>query len=98
MVNITFNIKKDKYSETHHLSPCQRQLDIFDRDLTVCNWERIYSPQSVDERVEHFNYIIVNLFNRIAPVKTVNLKRKLFPWITNNKMTPSNGIVHLVAK
>lgn len=48
----------------------------------LIEWDDVYNCGDVDGKVEIFNNVILDLFNKFAPVKTIRVKHKYNPWIT----------------
>lgn len=51
-------------------------------ELAGCEFSHIYQENSINTKVLNLNNIILNLFNKHAPIKTVVNRRKPTPWIT----------------
>ncbi|KAL4710903.1 hypothetical protein ACJJTC_002533 [Scirpophaga incertulas] len=58
-------------------------MELFDQDLHSLDWISISASRTVDEMVGLFQYFLLLLFDRHAPVKHVTIKPdKSFPWVT----------------
>lgn len=57
--------------------------DSFLRDLRVAPFNAIFN-MNLNEKIDFFKTVVVNLFNAHSPVKTVRLTKKKMPWITDN--------------
>ncbi|CAG9098049.1 unnamed protein product [Plutella xylostella] len=58
--------------------------DSLNADIHLINWDSICEMESVDEMVYVFTEYITNLFDRHAPEKTITLRERLPPWLTEN--------------
>ena len=58
--------------------------DQFANDIAHIPWETIDLMNSVDEKLDAFNDLFLTCLNAHAPVKTVKLKRKPNPFITDD--------------
>lgn len=58
----------------------------FQNDLNVIDWNTMYRMESLDEKVEYFNNIIIDLFDKHAPTITQCRRNKKpnMPWFTQN--------------
>ncbi|XP_074041353.1 uncharacterized protein [Leptinotarsa decemlineata] len=56
----------------------------FHSDLNNTNFQPIYNSDNIDEKVAILNKLVLELFDKHSPVKTVKISRKKAPWITDN--------------
>ena len=73
--------------KTYPRTICYRNLrnikvDEFRRDVDVMNWEGVYDFATIDEKIDHFNTVILSLFDFHAPLVTKTIKKDSLPWIT----------------
>lgn len=63
--------------------------DAFLDDASLYSWDLIYSLDSLEEKVDHFNYGLISLFDKHAPLKTVkvNTNKPYNPWFTDTLKT-----------
>lgn len=60
-------------------------LTLFNSDLNSLDWESLFTCATVDDMVSDFNTMLISLFDRHAPVKTIKLREEhTLPWITDN--------------
>lgn len=86
MVNVTLLIKKLKFpAKCLSYRPLKHiDLHAFNNDLNSLDWESILTMPTIDEKVDGFNCLMLSLFDRHAPTKTVKLKYDhTLPWITD---------------
>lgn len=86
MVIAVFNIEKHKEVPTYI---CRRLLnrinrEEFNTDLESITWGDILLMTNVDDQVNYFNEMILNLFNKHAPITRSKVCTKPTPWITEN--------------
>lgn len=84
-ISCEINIKKEKvYPNTTKYRPMKDILpEIFAQDLNGICWEHLLSCNDVNEIVNHFSNYVKILFDLHAPVKTVTIKKRSPPWITD---------------
>lgn len=56
--------------------------DAFLEDACSQSWEEIASFINIEEKIEHFNSMLLTVFDRHAPVKTIRAHRPPTPWMT----------------
>ena len=59
-------------------------LNLFSRDASAAGWDAVYDCTNIDAMVDTFNKIIINLFNKHAPLKTFKVKHLPAPWLTDD--------------
>lgn len=59
--------------------------DAFTDDLTATNWRNVYSIEDINDKTDYFNFCILNLFDKHAPYKVVDISnsKKSKPWFTD---------------
>lgn len=57
-------------------------LEELQHDADAVDWSQLIGDSSVDSKVEHFNNIITELFDKHAPLREIKLKHLPAPWIT----------------
>lgn len=79
-----FNIKKAKpmvrFIETRAIRNIS--IEVFNKDLKSIPWQEVIDMVELDTMIEAFNELIVNLFNKHAPLRRVKLRDTPKPWIT----------------
>ena len=85
MVMATLNLRKEKFKPRYITYRPIKTINsaLFDQEVAACQWNSMLSG-SVDDMVINFNQIIVDLFNKYAPVKKTLIKHQPFPWLTDN--------------
>ncbi|XP_052749329.1 uncharacterized protein LOC128200304 [Galleria mellonella] len=86
MVITTLSIKKSKSTpKTITYRPIKdMNMTEFIEDLNSMNWESVLLCSSVDSMVNTFNSLILSLYNKHAPEKTIKIRNgRSLPWITN---------------
>lgn len=58
--------------------------DNFYRDLQLANIEQIFYVADLDIKLETFNSLILNVFDKHAPLVTSRISKKYCPWLTDN--------------
>ena len=56
----------------------------FYQDLLLVNFDQIFYIDDIDIKVSVFNELLLNLFNRYAPLITSRITKKHAPWLTEN--------------
>lgn len=85
MVNVTFSIKRMKIPPKTIIFRPLKNMDIenFNKDMTTVDWESVLGLDSVEDMVSTFNKLLISLFDRHAPLKTIRIKpNNSLPWIT----------------
>lgn len=79
-----FKIKRDKIPPTSltYRSIKDITLEYFNRDLNLIRWDLITSLEDVNQMVNTFNCYLLALFDLHAPIKTITIKDRTYPWIT----------------
>ena len=57
-------------------------FDRFVMDIESIDWDAMSLVSDVNEMVSQFNYAVISVFDRYAPMKSMAAKRKSYPWIT----------------
>lgn len=86
MINVTFAIKRMKIPPRVFTYRPIKNIDLqdFNRDLASVNFESISKLSSVESMVSTFNSVVLALFDRHAPLKTVKIGNKqTLPWVTD---------------
>lgn len=60
------------------------QQDDFQRDADQVEWHSVFNCDSIDAKVELMNKLIIDLFDKHAPVRSVKIKHKYNPWMNGN--------------
>ncbi len=55
----------------------------FSQDAVQAGWEEVFTTDTIDNKVEIFNNILIELFNKHAPIKTFKTCRPPAPWLTD---------------
>lgn len=58
-------------------------LEALQRDASNIDWSPVADTSDIDQKVNLFNNIILELYDRHAPVRLVKVKREPAPWITS---------------
>lgn len=58
--------------------------DSFLGDLSLIDFDNIYSLESVDEMINFWNVNLLHLFDKHAPFKSVRITKPRAPWLTDN--------------
>ncbi|CAK1595255.1 unnamed protein product [Parnassius mnemosyne] len=85
LVLLDMDIRKPKFYKQIKQQRLLRNInsDAFARDLKLIPWDSIYNLENVDEMVQTFNAYMSQLFDAHAPVRTLTLRDKPKPWITD---------------
>nr|CAI5826297.1 unnamed protein product [Callosobruchus analis] len=59
-------------------------LEMFDRDMRMLNWQHIFYCQDIDAKVNILGNHILNLFDKHAPYKRVKVTKPKSPWLTQD--------------
>jgi Reverse transcriptase (RNA-dependent DNA polymerase) len=59
-------------------------LDALHSDAQKAPWRMMYSAGDINSKVQVFNYIIMNLLDAHAPLRTYTVKRQPVSWMTSN--------------
>ena len=55
-------------------------------DIDTVSWEKVLLSNDVDEKVNSFNDILTDLMDKHTPIKSLNIKHKVTPWITKDTL------------
>lgn len=79
-----FNISTPKFVKKTVTYRNYKQLNIDSLldDANMMPWENIFSLSNINEKVSLFNSLLIELFDKHAPLKTVKLKEYDEPWMT----------------
>nr|CAH7767511.1 unnamed protein product [Callosobruchus chinensis] len=58
-------------------------LDDFTEDLNKIPFQDIYYTQGIDNKLQLFNTFIIDLFDKLAPIRQVKLRKNSKPWVTD---------------
>lgn len=53
-------------------------------------WRRVYKYDTVDEKVECFNNLLLGLYEKHAPLKEIKVKKEENPWMTRKILNMLN--------
>lgn len=86
MVISEFNIEKPKEVPKYTYKRLLDKIDHeqFSNDLKNISWSNIIGLLDIDDQVTKFNEMIINLFNKHAPIKRIKVRTQSTPWITQN--------------
>lgn len=87
MINVTLTLRKAKVAPRNIIYRPLKDIDmdLFNNDLCSIDWERVIRQPTIDAMVSDFNYLILGLFDRHAPVKSIRVRDcHSLPWITDN--------------
>lgn len=56
----------------------------FDNHAGRADWNRVFTIENIDDKVEYMENIITRLFNIHAPLRKIRLTKKFNPWVTSN--------------
>nr|CAI5845041.1 unnamed protein product [Callosobruchus analis] len=59
-------------------------LEMFDRDMRMLNWQQTFYYQDIDAKVNILSNHILNLFDKHAPYKRVKVTKPKSPWLTQD--------------
>lgn len=59
-------------------------LDLLQEFLYLAPFENIINIENVSEKIEYFNLLILNIFDTLAPVKKIIIKKQKPAWLTDN--------------
>lgn len=85
LVMCEFHIKREK-PVPHRLfyRPIKNMcLDAFNNDLQTVKWDVLATFDNINDMVNCFNHHIVSLFDLHAPTKSIIIKNRSLPWITD---------------
>jgi hypothetical protein len=86
LVVCTFNIKHERCPpRIVNYRPLNRMcLQSFNDDLGSVGWDAVSTQGNVNDMVEIFNYCIKSVFDRHAPVRSITVRERNPPWLTDN--------------
>ena len=63
---------------------CFARMDVekLCKDASEIDWKQLLEATTVDDKVNIFNQLVINIYDANAPVKKVKLKRPPAPWMT----------------
>ena len=72
----------------------------FCSDISHVPWKTLDLMDSLDERVDGFNNLFLACLNDHAPIKTIKVKRRSIPFITDDirKMITTRNNLHRIAR
>ncbi|KAJ1529557.1 hypothetical protein ONE63_006329 [Megalurothrips usitatus] len=76
-------------------------LEALDLDFSQVDWNKVYHLESINEKVNRFNEIMLEIFDKHAPFKTFTPKNKDSPWMNKDILTlmdTRDGAQKLAAK
>lgn len=84
LVYVVYKVRTPRLS---HRNVTYRDLNNLDfqaliDDAKIMPWSDVDNFSNVDDMVSHFNNMILTLFDKHAPLRTVRVKRPPAPWIT----------------
>lgn len=59
-------------------------LDLLEELLRITPFHNILYLENVNEKIDYFNTLILNIFDTLAPVKNIVIRRYRPPWLTDN--------------
>lgn len=82
---VVYSAKCTKYKNKtiHYRDYKNLDLAAFQVDSERAPWHEVYQQYSLDSKVNVFNGIITDIFNKHAPWKTSRVTRPAAPWLTN---------------
>lgn len=86
MITVTLPIKRTKPPPKTMTFRAYKDIDMnaFNSDLHSLDWDSVLGMDSVDNMVMSFNSLLLSLFNKHAPIKTVKIRQDhSLPWITD---------------
>lgn len=84
-VTTTLNIKREKIPPRTIVCRSLKSIDHkkFDEDILALDWSHITQACTVDTMVDVFTSLVTALLDKHAPIKTIKIKDKCTPWITD---------------
>lgn len=67
-------IRNLKFIDTNHLNEL----------LSITPFENIFNIEDINDKVDYFNNLMITLYDTIAPLKKIKIKRRNPPWLTAN--------------
>ena len=61
--------------------------DNFMSDLKLIDWDAVLNADTIDDKVNIFNSILIDLFDKHAPLRPIKLKHLPAPWLTTDIRT-----------
>lgn len=86
LVSCTLGRGKYKYEPFQYTFRDYKYFDhaSFTNDLKNANFDQIFNFIDINDKVNCFNNLLLNLFDLYAPIKTVMIRKKKSPWLTDN--------------
>ncbi|CAB3256978.1 unnamed protein product [Arctia plantaginis] len=86
MVILEFNIEKFREPPRYISKRSLHKIDQekFCTDLKHISWNDIMALSDVDDQIQRFNEMLLNLFNKHAPLIRYKIYTRPTPWITQN--------------
>jgi exonuclease III len=86
LVFLSYQIRPPKIRSRVQLrrSFAKIDLDRLREDAAGIDWSIVFATESVDEQVERFNSLLIDLYDVHAPVRPVKLKHLPAPWLTDD--------------
>ena len=85
LIYAIFNVKVPRFQKKKILYRDFKRLDLnklFEYGNTL-PWEEIYNVSNMNEKVQLFNDLMLNLFDKCIPLKSVCIKKYTAPWMTD---------------
>ncbi|CAH2088664.1 unnamed protein product [Euphydryas editha] len=59
-------------------------LDCLRKDAQAIDWSVVTVPDSIDEKIDLFNSLLIQLYDVHAPLKTIKVKHLPAPWLSDD--------------
>ena len=86
LVYLSYKIRPPKLKPTVVMRRCFNNIDSekFMSDLSRINWDCIFSADNVNDKLNIFNSLLIELFDAHAPLRPVKMKHLPAPWLTQD--------------
>ncbi|CAH2230669.1 jg4221 [Pararge aegeria aegeria] len=86
LVYLSFKIRPPKAKPTIVMRRSFRNFDNdkFMEDLSDIDWETVFAANSIDDKLNIFNSILIGLYDIHAPLRPIKIKHLPAPWLTND--------------
>ena len=82
------NLTKPTVKNPHIFRTCRNyknfNFELFSHDLESLPFEHILYIEDINEKVTYFNNLLLTLFDKHAPLRTIRCSKPKAPWLTDN--------------
>ena len=86
LIYLSYKIRPPKLKPTVVMRRCFNNIDNvkFMHDLNSIDWDCIFGAKSVNDQINLFNSLLIELFDIQAPLRPIKLKHLPAPWLTKD--------------